>query len=180
METEKQVRSAFARPLMAAGQPDPFESQESICGSSMSHDIGDRPHESPFFQPSVTPALPLSAAFFCHLVNTVLSFFGILQFSTLSYVSDPNRQEKEIMQKVFMFLFFLSPVLALVVFCNRRSPTTLSKAATALAFVFLGAIIVYTVARVGPYNIWWGGYCYVLHVNDDRCYNFDRCGSTTC
>lgn len=99
---------------------------------------------------------------------------------TLSYVSDPNRQEKEITQKVFAFLFLLSPVLALVVFCNRRSPTTLSKAATALAFAFLGAIVVYTVARVGPYNIWWGGYCYVLRVNDDRCYNFDRCGSTTC
>ena len=52
------------------------------------------------------------------------------------YVSDLSRQRNEIMQKVCLFLFLLSPVLALVVFCNRRSPTTLSKAATVLALVF--------------------------------------------
>ena len=124
-----------------------------------------------------------SAAFFCHLANMVIFFFLMLSFmpyGSVSYSSDPDRQQHAMLSKGFGVLCLLSPVLALVVFCNRRSPTTLSKAATALAFAFLGAIVVYTVARVGPYNIWWGGYCYVLHVNDDRCYNFDRCGSTTC
>ena len=112
--------------------------------------------------------------------NMVIFFFLMVDVVPYSYISDPNRQLHVMLSKGFLVLCLLSPVLALVVFCNRRSPTTLSKAATALAFVFLGAIVVYTVARVGPYNIWWGGYCYVLHVNDDRCYNFDRCGSTTC
>ena len=62
---------------------------------------------------------------------------GLNEYSTLSYyASDLSRQRNEIMQKVCLFLFLLSPVLALVVFCNRRSPTTLSKAAVVLALVF--------------------------------------------
>ena len=124
------------------------------------------------------------------MMHTVLAFFGILAFSTLSYVSDPNRQEKEIMQKMFAFLFFLSPVLALVVFCNRRSPTPLSKAATALAFVFLGAFVVALLAFVGIYDMWWGASCYVMHSEglgglgirpvSSACTNWSDCGSTCC
>ena len=134
-----------------------------------------------------------SAAFFCHLVNMVIFFFLMLSFTpygSVSYSSDPDRQQHAMLSKGFGVLCLLSPVLALVVFCNRRSPTPLSKAATALAFVFIGAFVVALLYFFGIYDLWWGASCYVMHSEglgglgirpvSSACTNWSDCGSTCC
>ena len=90
----------------------------------------------------------------------VIFFFLMLSFTpygSVSYSSDPDRQQHAMLSKGFGVLCLLSPVLALVVFCNRRSPTPLSKAATALAFVFIGAFVAALLAIVGIYDNMWCG-----------------------
>jgi len=131
-----------------------------------------------------------SAAFFCHLANMVIFFFLMVDVVPYSYISDPNRQLHGMLSKGFLVLCLLSPVLALVVFCNRRSPTPLSKAATALAFVFIGAFVVALLYFFGIYDLWWGASCFVMHSEglgglnirpvSSGCANWSNCGDHTC
>ena len=128
-------------------------------------------------------------------MNIVIFFFLVLSFApyygSVSASSDTSEnQQHALLSKGFGVLCLLSPVLALVVFCNRRSPTPLSKAATALAFVFIGAFVAALLAFVGIYDMWWGASCYVMHSEglgglnirpvSSACMNWSDCGDHTC